>query len=59
VDDPGLARVRTVLGGLYKALSGDQSPRFAAILKVISVLGFKLSASLKESASIEGVAEVA
>jgi probable addiction module antidote protein len=31
----------------YKALSGDQSPSFGAILKVISALGFKTSARAK------------
>ena len=33
---------------LYKALSGDRSPSFDTILKVISALGLKLSASAKE-----------
>ena len=37
---------------LYKALSGDRSPSFDTILKVISALGLKLSASAKEA--VEG-----
>ena len=44
---------------LYKALSGDRSPSFDTILKVVSALGLQLSASVKESAIIEDVAEVA
>jgi len=44
---------------LHKALSGDRSPSFDTILKVISALGLQLSASEKESASVERVAEVA
>jgi probable addiction module antidote protein len=44
---------------LYKALSGDRIPTFDTILKVISALGFQLSVSVKEGASVEGVAEVA
>jgi probable addiction module antidote protein len=44
---------------LYKALSGDRSPSFDTILKVISALGLQLSASVKEGASVEDVAEVA
>jgi probable addiction module antidote protein len=44
---------------LYKALSGDRSPGFDMILKVISALGLQLSASVKEGASVEDVAEVA
>lgn len=44
---------------LYKALSGDRSPSFDPILKVISALGLQLSASVKEGATIEDVAEVA
>jgi probable addiction module antidote protein len=35
---------------LYKALSGDRSPSFDTILKVISVLGLKLTASAREVA---------
>jgi probable addiction module antidote protein len=36
------------LESLYKALSGDRSPNFDTILKVISALGLQLSASVKE-----------
>jgi probable addiction module antidote protein len=35
---------------LYKALSGDRSPSFDTVLKVISALGLKLSAGVKEKA---------
>ncbi len=35
---------------LYKALSGDRSPSFDTILKVISALGLKLSVSAREVA---------
>ena len=41
---------------LYKALSGDRSPRFDTILKVISALGLKLSASAKEVAELAKLA---
>ncbi len=41
---------------LYKALSGDRSPSFDTILKVISALGLKLSASAKEVAEVAEVA---
>ena len=44
---------------LYKAPSGDRSPSFDTILKVISALGLQLSASVKEGAIVEDVAEVA
>jgi len=44
---------------LYKALSGDRSPSFDTILKVISALGLQLSASVKESVILDDVAEVA
>jgi probable addiction module antidote protein len=37
---------------LYKALSGDRSPSFDTILKVISALGLKLSASAKVVAEV-------
>jgi len=40
---------------LYKALSGDRSPSFDTILKVISALGLKLSASAKEVAEVAEV----
>ena len=35
---------------LYKALSGERSPSFDTVLKVISALGLKLSASAREVA---------
>jgi probable addiction module antidote protein len=41
---------------LYKALSGDRSPSFDTILKVISALGLKLSASAKEAAEVAKLA---
>ncbi len=41
---------------LYKALSGDRSPSFDTILKVISALGLKLSASAKEVADVAELA---
>jgi probable addiction module antidote protein len=44
---------------LFKALSGDRSPSFDTILKVIQALGLKLGASVKEGAIFEDVAEVA
>ena len=44
---------------LYKALSGDRSPSFDTILKVISALGLQLSASVKEDIIVEDAAEVA
>lgn len=44
---------------LYKALSGDRSPSFDTILKVISALGLQLSASVKEGVTVEDVADVA
>ena len=34
---------------LYKALSGDRSPSFDTILKVISALGLKLKANASQS----------
>jgi probable addiction module antidote protein len=37
---------------LYKLLSGGGSPSFDTILKVISALGFKLSASAKEAVEV-------
>jgi probable addiction module antidote protein len=43
---------------LYKALSGDGSPSFDTILRVISALGLQLSASVKEGTIVEDVAEV-
>jgi len=44
---------------LYKALSGERSPRFVTILKVISALGLQLRASVKEGVIVEDAAEVA
>lgn len=41
---------------LYKALSGNRSPSFDTILKVISALGLKLRASAKEVAEVAEVA---
>ena len=41
---------------LYKALSGDRSTSFDTILKVISALGLKLSASAKEVAEVAELA---
>lgn len=35
---------------LYKALSGDRSPSFDTVLKVISALGLKLSAGVQQEA---------
>jgi probable addiction module antidote protein len=35
---------------LYKALSGDRSPSFDTVLKVISALGLTLSAEVQEKA---------
>lgn len=40
--DAGLSRE-----SLYKALSGDRSPSFETVLKVISALGLELSARVK------------
>jgi len=37
---------------LHKAFSGDRSPSFDTILKLISALGLKLSASAKEAAEV-------
>ena len=37
---------------LYKALSGDRSPSFDTVLKVISALGLKLSAGVQEKAEV-------
>ncbi len=37
---------------LYKALSGDRSPSFDTVLKVISALGLKLSAGVQEKAQV-------
>jgi len=37
---------------LYKALSGERSPSFDTILKVVSALGLKLSASVRREAEV-------
>ena len=37
---------------LYKALSGDRSPSFDTILKVVSALGLKLSARVRSEAEV-------
>ncbi len=42
--DAGLSR-----GSLYKALSGDRSPSFDTVLKVIGALGLKLHAEVGQS----------
>jgi probable addiction module antidote protein len=59
----GMTQIAREIGlsreSLYKALSGDRSPSFDTILKVISALGLQLSASVKEIAILEDVAEVA
>lgn len=44
---------------LYKALTGYRSPSFDAILKTVSVLGFKYSAYVKAGPIIEEEAQVA
>jgi probable addiction module antidote protein len=51
--EAGLSRA-----SLYKALTGDRIPSFDTILKVISAFGLQLSASVKEGAIAEDVAEV-
>jgi probable addiction module antidote protein len=37
---------------LYKALSGERSPSFDTILKVVSALGLKLNASVRSEAEV-------
>jgi probable addiction module antidote protein len=37
---------------LYKALSGERSPSFDTILKVVAALGLKLSASVRSEAEV-------
>ncbi len=37
---------------LYNALSGDRIPSFDTILKVVSALGLKLSASVRSEAEV-------
>ena len=52
----GMTQVARVAGlsreSLYKALSGERSPSFDTILKVVSALGLKLSASVKQDAEV-------
>ena len=45
--DSGLSRE-----SLYKALSGERSPSFATILKVVTALGLKLSASVRSEVEV-------
>jgi len=45
--DSGLSRE-----SLYKALSGERSPSFDTILKVVTVLGLKLSASVRSEIEV-------
>jgi len=45
--DSGLSRE-----SLYKALSGERSPSFDTILKVVTALGLKLSASVRDEAEV-------
>ncbi len=45
--DSGLSRE-----SLYKALSGERSPSFDTILKVVSALGMKLSATVRSEAEV-------
>ena len=49
--DAGLSRE-----SLYKALSGERSPDFATILKVVQALGLKLHAAAHDSESAGGKA---
>ena len=37
---------------LYKALSGERSPSFDTVLKVVSALGLKLSAGVRDEAVV-------
>ena len=37
---------------LYKALSGERSPSFDTVLKVISALGLKLSAGVRDEIEV-------
>jgi probable addiction module antidote protein len=48
--DAGLSRE-----SLYKALSGDRSPGFDTILKVVSALGLKLHAEAKVGEVAPGI----
>ena len=45
--DSGLSRE-----SLYKALSGERSPSFDTILKVVTALGLKLSASVRSDIEV-------
>jgi probable addiction module antidote protein len=45
--DSGLSRE-----SLYKALSGERSPSFDTILKVVTALGLKLSASVRSEVEV-------
>lgn len=45
--DSGLSRE-----SLYEALSGERSPSFDTILKVVTALGLKLSASVRDEAEV-------
>jgi probable addiction module antidote protein len=45
--DSGLSRE-----SLYKALSGERSPSFDTILKVVTALGLMLSASVRSEAEV-------
>ena len=45
--DAGLGRE-----SLYKALSGERSPSFDTVLKVISALGLKLSAGVRDEVEV-------
>jgi probable addiction module antidote protein len=45
--DSGLSRE-----SLYKALSGERSPSFDTILKVVTALGLKLSASVRSEVEL-------
>ena len=45
--DSGLSRE-----SLYKALSGERSPSFDTILKVVTTLGLKLSASVRSEVEV-------
>ena len=52
----GMTQVARVSGlsreSIYKALSGERSPSFDTILKVVSALGVKLSASVRSEAEV-------
>jgi probable addiction module antidote protein len=52
----GMTQVARVSGlsreSLYKALSGERSPSFDTILKVVTALGLKLSASVRSEVEV-------